>query len=512
MGDRHRQVLLLSCLLLISQTNPSRGSLMLINFLSWDWFSPSPGEKSSGKEVISSEDTIAEFSMETSSSSKGIEIVENARKKMATSKISWCSEILADGEKKKRLAWHLSDCFQKDSGRHSFPFCDAKFNMGKCLAMLDNDSHKVYLEFYLHANIFCHQLQADAFKRQTERLVNELKDSARFAESKLEIIEEKAGDLSRNLNNIQDSVASLEFHTQQVANISENVGDLEIVINQLELHEGQEQMKNKLQESKAMLQDHYNSMFLEISRLQDEAVEIQRKIYEVGDAMTWQAVALDGLHSLTQFQSQALEESRQDLLQHAHDRLIENSRTILAAQEAFESKQASMFVALDKLFTLHNAMLLESRVIKAFIIYSILIFIVYVFTSTKQTYAVRPRLYIVLCATFLIECAILRHGTNNIEQQTWMISIIRSLFALVASIQLLYSIYTFRDYEMLNHHDVEWSTWIDSELPEDLDNLEDPDYILPEEIGENSIMTTSTTTKNDNEVTSKYSIIKFLWQ
>jgi phage anti-repressor protein len=72
-----------------------------------------------------------------------------------------------------------------------------------------------------------------------------------------------------------------------------------------------------------------------------------------------------------------------------------------------------------------------------------------------------------------------------------------------------------RDYEVLNHQmlltliekvngmerqkelawdvdsDVNWSKWIDTDLPEDLDNFEDPDYILPEEVGENSIINTS---------------------
>lgn len=63
-------------------------------------------------------------------------------------------------------------------------------------------------------------------------------------------------------------------------------------------------------------------------------------------------------------------------------------------QEAFESKQASMFIALEKLFALQNAMLLESRIIKAFILYTASIFIVYMFTSTKQTYTIRARLYV----------------------------------------------------------------------------------------------------------------------
>jgi len=53
-----------------------------------------------------------------------------------------------------------------------------------------------------------------------------------------------------------------------------------------------------------------------------------------------------------------------------------------------------MFVALDKIFALQNAMLIESRVIKAFFIYAISIFVIFMLTSTKQTYNVRPLLYI----------------------------------------------------------------------------------------------------------------------
>ncbi|GAB2242153.1 hypothetical protein Droror1_Dr00018928 [Drosera rotundifolia] len=127
-----------------------------------------------------------------------------------------------------------------------------------------------------------------------------------------------------------------------------------------------------------------------------------------------QSKALDGLQSMTKFQSQALEESRitlkkfldfadgehkklltqQDQLLQAHDQLAENSKSILAAQEAFESKQSNVFAALDKLFALHNAMLAESRFLKAVFIYSALVFFLYMFTSAKETYCARFRLYI----------------------------------------------------------------------------------------------------------------------
>lgn len=210
---------------------------------------------------------------------------------------------------------------------------------------------------------------------------------------------------------------------------------------------------------------------------------------------------------------------RQKQIQGLHDHLMENSQSILAAQESFESKQASMLVALDKLFYLHDAMLLESRMIKAFFIYSISICVIYMLTSTKQTYNVRPWLYIGLCSTFFIEVSIIRLSSDNIERQTWIINKIRSLYMVAAAVQLLYAICTHRDYEILNHQmlqtlidrvnsmqmrkelldvdsDENWSQWIDADLPDDVNCLDDPIYMLPEEVEENSITPSSNTRYN----------------
>jgi len=45
--------------------------------------------------------------------------------------------------------------------------------------------------------------------------------------------------------------------------------------------------------------------------------------------------------------------------------------------------------------------------------------------------------------------------------------------------------------------DVDWSQWIDTELSDDVNSLDDPEFTIPEEVAENSI-TTSTTTKSYN--------------
>lgn len=41
--------------------------------------------------------------------------------------------------------------------------------------------------------------------------------------------------------------------------------------------------------------------------------------------------------------------------------------------------------------------------------------------------------------------------------------------------------------------DADWSFWMDTDLPEDVDKLQDPDYMYLEEVGENSVETTSIT-------------------
>ncbi|XP_043719267.1 protein GAMETE EXPRESSED 1 [Telopea speciosissima] len=591
---------------------------LLLSFIqqshSWGLFSSSTTSKTYHQNqnqnhmgsAMTSDGFVAEFSIGTLDSPKAIELVENAKRKLDTSSSCWqkayrnlfatCSDVLADKEKQSRLSWHLSDCFQEDTGRPPFPSCKTNAPIVNCLKKLDEQAHKVYLEFFLQTNLICHQLQSDAFKQQTERLVNDLKRSAELVEDKLENIEERSDKLLQNSNLVQDSLTSIDLRTQQMAQTSKDVEiQIDVVLehskaifmqskgilaSQSELREGQTEMKEKLEVGMALLHESYQTLGQDIEHLRNEAVAIEREINQVGESMSskmkslqntaddigsiagtsldkqkqlldGQSTALEGLNSLTNFQSQALEESRaalqklaefshkqqeellqqQQKLQQAHDQLVENSKSILSAQEAFESKQASIFVALDKLFTLHNAILLESRWIKSFFFYAITIFVLYMLTSTNHTYRVRARLYLGLCATFLIELAIIRLLDYDLNQQTGIESKVywaRTSFLFIASIQILHSIFSYRDYELLNHQmlltlnekiiamernkllsqgkdadtdtesDVNLSSWIVEELPEDVDNCMDPDYMLPAEaVGENSLSTTSITRRYD---------------
>ncbi|KAK9035125.1 hypothetical protein V6N11_077174 [Hibiscus sabdariffa] len=372
----------------------------------------------------------------------------------------------------------------------------------------------------------------DGMEMKTEQLLQ----SSNNILSSLTIIGQQSGQIAETTRNVSDHMDIVVEHSMAVSKQSQQIAAF-----QSELKTGQEEMKSNLEQGMAMLSDSYKNLGERLDGIKEETVEVEKKISKMSNAMSEkmsnlqskaddvrkmtgnslknqrelldkQSVALDGIQSITEFQSQALAESRASLkeladfghsqqemllqrqrqLEQSHDHLVENSKSILAAQEAFEFKQAHMFAALDKLFNLHNAMLVESRLIKAFFLYCLSIFVIYVLTSTKQTYTVRPRLYIGLCASFVIEIAILRCSTNDIEQQIRLINLLRLLYTILASTHLFFAIYSYSD--------VDWSSWIDTDLPDNVDNIKDPDYMLPfapEESDGNSIIVSPVSRKYD---------------
>ncbi|KAJ0746853.1 hypothetical protein HanOQP8_Chr05g0182681 [Helianthus annuus] len=128
--------------------------------------------------------------------------------------------------------------------------------------------------------------------------------------------------------------------------------------------------------------------------------------------------------------------------------------------DIFKSKQSSMFVAIDKLFTLHNAILLKSRVIKAFLVYSLLIFTIYMFTSTKQTYSLRSRLYVGERP---------RYDFKRTLNHEMLQSLIEKVNGMQGKKQFLC--------EDDDDSDVDWSSWVDKDISDN--ELEDLDYRMP---------------------------------
>ena len=116
-----------------------------------------------------------EFDIEVLDNIKGKKLVENAMNKLAEKdKVSlsiscWqkaysqlfssCKHIMHDEEKKSRLAWYMTDCFQRETGRRPLPQCPTSTLIVNCLKGLDDYSHKVYLAFFIDPNAMCHYLR-----------------------------------------------------------------------------------------------------------------------------------------------------------------------------------------------------------------------------------------------------------------------------------------------------------------------------------------------------------------
>ena len=150
-------------------------------------------------------------------------------------------------------------------------------------------------------------------------------------------------------------------------------------------------------------------------------------------------------------------------------------------QEEFRAKQANIFAALDKLYILHNAILAESRFIKAFFFYCCIVFLIYMLTSAKQTFSIRGQLYfgtisilnpviynfynrskilhqvnahfadmfapVGLCITLVLEIGLIKAGADDFDKQFWVMSkvfLVRMVFLGVATVQILHSIFTYR--------------------------------------------------------------------
>uniref|UniRef100_A0A0D3GUQ7 Protein GAMETE EXPRESSED 1 n=1 Tax=Oryza barthii TaxID=65489 RepID=A0A0D3GUQ7_9ORYZ len=583
-----------------------------------------PGPEAEGLAAGDGGVPVADFSIDGGGDARGDKLMENARRRIAAgngrpagttcwseayrSLFASCGDIMADKELQARLAWHLSSCFQEDSGRPPLPPCDAAAahghghaDMVHCRERLSDSESKVFLAFFLETNTLCHQLQAEAFKRSTERLVNDLTRSARSAREKLEAIEERSEKIMRESDHLRRSLSSIMSQTEHLATASEDVrariGDVldrsaaiferskEIAAAQAELRGGQAAMREELAAGMAQVEASYRSIGEEMGRLRHKAMGIEREVRAVGDAMAarmvdlqsaaddigaaagrslenqmllldGQAKAMEGLNHLYSFQAQALQESRetiqklaqfgqqqqeellsrQEQIRHAHDDLMKNSESILEAQEEFRAKQASIFAALDKLYVLHNAVLVESRFIKAFFFYCCITFLVYLLTSAKQTFTIRGHLYFGLCITLVLETVVIKLGADDFSKQFLIMSkvlLIRSVFLAAAAAQILHSIFTYKDYEVLNHQLLQtlmekvraiegngsggdqmnpWSTgsdcssigdcswFFDEQLQDEVDSEIDPDFalpreicgngsILPEEFGENSVTT-----------------------
>jgi hypothetical protein len=135
----------------------TRNVLLILAFLwifplrsscsSWNIFSSSTSSERAP--MVELDGVVADFTVDSANDPRGVKLLENVQNRVTGSKNCWheayrmlfasCSDIMVDKEKQSQLAWHLSSCFQEDSGRPSLPSCSEASKMVQCREM--NFSH-----------------------------------------------------------------------------------------------------------------------------------------------------------------------------------------------------------------------------------------------------------------------------------------------------------------------------------------------------------------------------------
>eukprot|EP00850_Spirogloea_muscicola_P019913 SM000202S05884 [mRNA] locus=s202:165939:168163:+ [translate_table: standard] len=136
--------------------------------------------------------------------------------------------------------------------------------------------------------------------------------------------------------------------------------------------------------------------------------------------------------------------------------LAEGSAAMLHAQDDFVDKQATLFMALDRLFSLHRALLSESHILWSLILYPAAACVIYLLSSSRSTHRARFPLLSLLLGSCATEWWLLTRCSTGC--QLWGISVthacifqLRTLVLLFAASYLLVCFVSFRDYASLSY-------------------------------------------------------------
>jgi len=169
------------------------------------------------------------------------------------------------------------------------------------------------------------------------------------------VIEERSDQIITESSKVRDTLSSIEKQTDHLAETSKNVGEQindalahskaiseqskKIAAAQVDLKEGQTEMREKIDTGMARVEESYKSLGNGMDKLKEETRYIHKEIKSVGDSMSskmkdlqskaddigsvvgkslenqkqlieGQSRAMEGLNNLHSFQEQALEESR----------------------------------------------------------------------------------------------------------------------------------------------------------------------------------------------------------
>ncbi|KAJ7524348.1 hypothetical protein O6H91_17G001200 [Diphasiastrum complanatum] len=310
----------------------------------WHWFAPAkPTQSTQSPQLPMHSDQLSAFDIESASAvlrnGRGSQLLEQAKKQTTehtcwhhayASLVSSCREILGDESAKTRLALKLVNCFLKVSGRPVLKPCPQQAPVTDCTAAMNDHVHSIFLAFFIDAASMCHHLQSEAFKLETELVINKLKDSAHWVEEKLQSLKQESETMIENsgqiiglqeklreehavvqgtINNMQASVdAGLSSFHRYATELNAQLKD--VTHFQKDLADQQEKMAH---------QQHVLSKTIatDISALKQKANalghSLEKSLVGQEELMVGQGLAITSLNNLHKQQVDALEESRSSL-------------------------------------------------------------------------------------------------------------------------------------------------------------------------------------------------------
>ncbi|MCO5608507.1 hypothetical protein L7F22_062718 [Adiantum nelumboides] len=412
---------------------------------------------------------------------------------------SSCKEILQDEDKKCRLAFEFTRCFLSVTGWPPPSPCPESVPLKSCTQKFDRHTLDVYLAFFVDSVAMCHHLQSEAFQQETDEMINELKHSGHWILHKVKEVEELShqilDDTFEQSEKLQEKLAIVEAHSEMLLEhrieleelLNTTLGTVEAVYNNSdEVMQMQKELKGIHMDMNTTLlagfkeldqaAKHTHQQLDDISQGQHEIAQQQVHLADTlaQNIQRLKESALHSLDELKQSQAMAMEETRSSLkglsegarraqanfdewridLDEKNQLLLRGSEDMLIAQEAFVTKQKSIMATLDRLFSLYDSILYESRALKMFLFYALSLVFLHFITSAKQASSARPLLYIVLCLSMVAELYLMRTHGARLKNQQWLKTQchwIRVAFAAFSAFTTVFFILTYRDINWRNH-------------------------------------------------------------
>ncbi|KAH7298415.1 hypothetical protein KP509_25G042200 [Ceratopteris richardii] len=413
--------------------------------------------------------------------------------------LSSCSQILQNDEKKSRLAFEFTECFLKMTGGPPLPRCPDTSLVRFCTEKFDDHTKRIYLAFFIETAAMCYHIQSDVFKKETEDVVNDLKETSHEVVKRVKEVEglshQIINDALKQSEKLQEKLSGVEALSQSLLTQKEHFErQLKSQLDTAqEVYESYGRIRSQQGELQVFYDDMHKTINNHMKELQNAVLDANEQIHSTSEGYKHLAqeqtlfansflkkiehlkesfhVSFDDLKESHILAAQEARLSLQELVNGvqkaqnifhslqtkvdvAFDLHLKNAHAILEAQVALSTKQSSILSSLDRIFSLFDSSLYDLRALKTLTFYALSLFLLSIFTNAKQLQSTKVYLYAGLCISIAMEMYVTKTYGSLPRGQEWIQTVsyfIRMSFGVSTLIIILYRIFTYRDLSCQSH-------------------------------------------------------------